>query len=48
MLDQCARWIDEGRLKIHVGAVLPLEEAAKAHAMIEEGHMSGKVVLKIG
>lgn len=48
MLNQCARWIDEGRLKIHVGAVLPLEDAAKAHRMIEEGHMTGKAVLKIG
>lgn len=48
MLDQCAAWIDGGRLQIHVGAVLPLEDAAKAHAMIEEGHMNGKAVLKIG
>ncbi|MDD5037472.1 MAG: zinc-dependent alcohol dehydrogenase family protein [Methylococcaceae bacterium] len=48
MLNQCGRWIDEGRLKVHVSEVLPLAEAAKAHALIEAGHMSGKAVLKIG
>lgn len=47
MLVQCGRWIDEGRLQIHVGAVLPLKDAAKAHALIETGHMNGKAVLKI-
>ncbi len=48
MLVQCGHWIDEGRLQIHVGAVLPLEDAAKAHVLIEGRHMSGKAVLKIG
>jgi NADPH2:quinone reductase len=47
MLSQCATWLDEGKLQIHVGAVLPLEEAAQAHAMIETGHMNGKAVLRI-
>ncbi|MFM8333806.1 MAG: zinc-binding dehydrogenase [Candidatus Methylumidiphilus sp.] len=48
MLEQCGRWIDDGRLQIHVGAVLPLADAAKAHALIETGHMTGKAVLAIG
>jgi NADPH2:quinone reductase len=48
MLNQCGRWIDQGKLKIHVGEVLPLEQAAKAHAIIEDGHTTGKLVLKIG
>ena len=47
MLNQCGRWIDQGKLKIHVGEVLPLEQAAKAHEMIEGGHVTGKIVLKI-
>jgi NADPH2:quinone reductase len=47
MLNQCGRWIDQGKLKIHVGEVLPLEQAAQAHALIEGGHMTGKLVLKI-
>lgn len=46
MLTQCARWIDEGKLKIHLSQVLPLEKADIAHRMIEEGHMRGKAVLK--
>jgi len=48
MLEECGRWIDEGKLRIHVGATLPLAEAAQAHALIEAGHMSGKAVLTIG
>jgi NADPH2:quinone reductase len=47
MLNQCGRWIDQGKLKIHVGEVLPLEQAALAHTMIEGGHVTGKIVLKI-
>lgn len=48
ILNRCGQWMDEGRVQIHVGQVLPLEEAAAAHALIEAGHMSGKAVLKIG
>jgi NADPH2:quinone reductase len=47
MLNQCGRWIDQGKLKIHISKVLPLEQAALAHAMIEGGHTTGKLVLKI-
>lgn len=45
ILRQCASWIEQGQLRIHVDAQLPLEEAAKAHAMIEAGHTQGKIVL---
>lgn len=45
ILRQCASWLEHGRLRIHVSAQLPLEEAAKAHAMIEAGHTQGKIVL---
>ena len=48
ILDNCARLCDEGRLKIHVSDILPLAEAARAHALIEEGHTQGKLVLKTG
>ena len=48
MLEQCGRWIDAGKLKLDVGAVLPLAEAARAHAMIETGHTRGKIVLAVG
>jgi len=47
ILEQCAKLIDEGKLKIHVSNVLPLKQAAKAHQLIEEGHTTGKIVLEI-
>jgi NADPH:quinone reductase len=47
ILEQCAKLIDDGKLKIHVSDALPLEEAAKAHSMIEKGHTTGKIVLEI-
>jgi NADPH2:quinone reductase len=45
ILDQCAQWIDQGRLKIHVSHQLPLAQAADAHRLIEQGHTQGKIVL---
>ncbi|MDP5017247.1 zinc-dependent alcohol dehydrogenase family protein [Anabaena sp. UHCC 0187] len=45
ILQQCATWIDEGKLKIAVSQTFPLAEAAKAHALVETGSMLGKVVL---
>ncbi len=47
ILEQCAKLLDDGKLKIHVSEVLPLEEAAGAHQLIEEGHTIGKIVLEI-
>ena len=47
ILEQCARWFDEGRLKIHVGMTFPLEQAGAAHALVETGHMTGKAVLVV-
>jgi NADPH2:quinone reductase len=47
ILEEGARLIEADKLKIKVSHVLPLAEAAKAHTMIEEGHTTGKIVLKI-
>jgi len=47
ILEQCARIIDEGKLRIHVSDTLPLEEVANAHRQIETGHTTGKIVLNI-
>ncbi|CAI8867550.1 zinc-dependent alcohol dehydrogenase family protein [Methylocaldum szegediense] len=47
ILEQCGEWIDQGVLDIHVSQVLPLEKAAAAHALIETGHTTGKIVLRI-
>jgi len=47
ILEQCATWIDESKLKIHVSHEFPLKEAAKAHQLIESGSVTGKIVLLI-
>mgnify|MGYP003580475696 CR=1 FL=1 len=36
-----------GRVRIHVDAVLPFAEAAKAHELGEAGHTKGKIVLSL-
>jgi NADPH2:quinone reductase len=47
ILNQCAVYADQGRLKTHISAVLALKDAAKAHELIEQRHTSGKIVLTI-
>jgi NADPH2:quinone reductase len=47
ILQQCANWIDDGKLKIHVSQTFPLAEAAKAHELLETGSVTGKIVLLI-
>jgi NADPH:quinone reductase-like Zn-dependent oxidoreductase len=46
-LAQLAQLIEAGKLRVHVAAVMPLEEVAKAHELVETGHAGGKVVLKV-
>ncbi|WP_347240818.1 zinc-binding dehydrogenase [Thermus sp.] len=41
------RFVEEGRLKPVVGKVLPLEEAAEGHRLLEERRVFGKVVLRV-
>jgi NADPH2:quinone reductase len=45
ILKQCAQWIDEGKLKIHLSETYPLKEAAAAHKAIETGSTTGKIAL---
>lgn len=44
-LDGAARMLADGELRTTIGAVLPFEEAAKAHELVDGGHSGGKVVL---
>jgi NADPH:quinone reductase-like Zn-dependent oxidoreductase len=37
----------QAKLRCHVAHVLPLEEVAKAHQIVESHHAGGKVVLKV-
>jgi NADPH:quinone reductase-like Zn-dependent oxidoreductase len=46
-LSLLAAWIDEGRLRVHVQEAVPLEEAARAHELLEDGHVRGKLVLTV-
>ncbi len=39
-------WVKAGRLRPHVGHVLPLAQAAEAHALLEDRATMGKVVLQ--
>lgn len=47
ILEQGARLFDQGKLRVTVSESFPLERAAQAHALIEEGHALGKIVLEI-
>jgi NADPH:quinone reductase-like Zn-dependent oxidoreductase len=47
-LEALARLVADGRLKVHVDAVLPLADAARAHDLVAAGHTTGKVVLAVG
>ena len=48
ILEQCAKWMDAGELKIHVTQEFPLKDAAQAHQLLENGSMTGKIVLMMG
>ena len=45
ILRRCGKMIDNGDLKIHCSATFPLAQAQEAHKLIEEGHVTGKIVL---
>src|SRR4028118_705708 len=47
ILQHRAHWIDEGRLKIHLGQTFPLQDAAAAHKALETGSTTGKIALII-
>ncbi|KAJ3335838.1 hypothetical protein HDU93_004262 [Gonapodya sp. JEL0774] len=40
-----SQWVDEGKLRAHIHREMPLSEAWKAHELVEEGHVAGKIVL---
>ncbi|MFI1682157.1 NADP-dependent oxidoreductase [Streptomyces sp. NPDC020607] len=44
---EIARLVDEGKLRVEIDTVIPLEDAAKAHARGELGRTQGKIVLKV-
>jgi NADPH:quinone reductase-like Zn-dependent oxidoreductase len=47
LLNTFARLIDEGQVKVYVGATFPLSDAAQAQELSEKGHGRGRIVLHI-
>ena len=47
ILQRCAKLVTDFKLKPTISDVLPLKDAAVAHQMIEEGHITGKIILSI-
>lgn len=47
ILEQCATFIDEGKLTLHLSQTFPLEEAIAAHKALETGSNTGKIALTI-
>ncbi|MDO8414538.1 MAG: zinc-dependent alcohol dehydrogenase family protein [Gallionellaceae bacterium] len=45
ILEQGAQWVEAGKLGVLVSHKLPLESAAEAHRLIEQGGVIGKVIL---
>ena len=46
-LEQIAALIDEGKVRPVIARVFPLEKAAEAQELSEQGHIAGKIVLKV-
>lgn len=46
-LAELAGLVEEGKLKVLVGTILPLVEAKRAHQLSEGGHTRGKIVLQV-
>jgi NADPH:quinone reductase-like Zn-dependent oxidoreductase len=45
-LEQIAKLVESGLVKVHVEEVFPLEQAARAHEALERGGRKGKLVLR--
>jgi NADPH2:quinone reductase len=47
MLEEASRLIDAGKIKIFVNHTFGLDEIAQAHNIVEDGHSTGKTVVRI-
>lgn len=39
-------WLEEGKLTVNIAGILPFEEAARAHHILEQSLSQGKLLLK--
>ncbi len=46
-LDEIRKLAEAGKLKVHLAKIFPLQEAKRAHQLIESGHTQGKIVLSL-
>jgi NADPH:quinone reductase-like Zn-dependent oxidoreductase len=46
-LTAIAELIDAGELAVHLDREFPLDDAADAHRVLEEGHTRGKIALRV-
>ena len=46
-LNEIAQLIDEGKVKVNISKVYPLEQVAEAHQESETWHVRGKLILEI-
>jgi NADPH:quinone reductase-like Zn-dependent oxidoreductase len=46
-LEGLAKLVEDGKLRVHVGAQLPLAEASAAHELYVRGGVTGKIVLTV-
>jgi NADPH:quinone reductase-like Zn-dependent oxidoreductase len=44
-LESLADLVDDGRLRVHLERSFTFDDIAEAHRFVEDGHMTGKVVL---
>ena len=47
ILADAAKLVDDGKLKPRVSRVLSLDEIAEGHRLLEEGHVTGKLVVRV-
>jgi NADPH:quinone reductase-like Zn-dependent oxidoreductase len=46
-LEALARHFEDGRMRVELQETLPLEEVARAHEVLEDGHVRGKIALTV-
>jgi len=47
ILNQCAQWVDKSHLTPHISNVFSLNQITDAHSKIEQGHTTGKSIIKM-
>ena len=45
-MDRLSEWLTAGRLRLHIGQVYPLRDAAQAHRDLASRQTTGKLILK--